>query len=140
MVLQPEIALNGFSEGDQANLWQTLTDSKTKSCQGLGQSDAPLKVAGGRWSGTKTQISDSDDERPEPSQVAPSEREEPVDHAQATIVPPKRMQSEALLGSDEPRLGTALSLKENIAEDTTSHACMLHTFTEPQQKASSALS
>ena len=51
----------GFSEKDQENLYTDVHNHATHGKQGLGIGDAPKKVAGARWQGTKTKL-DSDDE------------------------------------------------------------------------------
>ena len=61
-MLQRDVKVAGFSEEDQANLWQNVTDAQSKAKRGVGQGSALGAVAGARWAGRKTKIGDSDEE------------------------------------------------------------------------------
>eukprot|EP00198_Chlamydomonas_reinhardtii_P003111 XP_001692447.1 predicted protein [Chlamydomonas reinhardtii] len=62
-----KIQITGFREQDQENLYEQAQHGAAHGRQGLGRSDMPKKVAGARWCGTKTKISegDGDDEEEE---------------------------------------------------------------------------
>jgi len=64
--------VTGFSEEDQANLWQNVTDAQSKAKRGVGQGSVLGAVAGARWAGQRTKIGDSDDEEgPKEGEGAP---------------------------------------------------------------------
>ena len=95
-VVQKEVNIAGFSEADQANLWQNVTDAQSKSKQGLGQGSALKIPTKERWQGKKLRILDSDEEETE-------HLEEPaadvlVEDGEAIVLPSKRDQA-ALLAS-----------------------------------------
>lgn len=67
----------GFSEKDQENLYSDVHNHATHGKQGLGIGDAPKKVAGARWQGTKTRLdSDDEDEAADPEDEEASSEEE----------------------------------------------------------------
>ena len=59
---QPDVRISGFSEDDQAGLWQRLQDDQTRNKQGLGKSAELKKVSGANWEGTKTVIKSKGEE------------------------------------------------------------------------------
>ena len=111
--LQREVKVAGFSEADQANLWQNVTDAQSKAKQGLGQGSVLGKVAGVRWQGSKKQISDSDSEVEAP---APSEQLQ--QHAglaleQAVILPPKCRSAPDLTAGTSGGYGNSLECRRS---------------------------
>ncbi len=64
-----QVNVHGFSEQDQVDLYSLTQDGASKSKQGLGKANAPKKVAGANWEGTKIRIGDSDSE---PAEKDPS--------------------------------------------------------------------
>ena len=89
--MQKEVHITGFSEADQANLWQNVTNAQSKSKQGLGQGSALKVPAKERWQGTKTRIDDSDEEVVE--QLEESAAEVLLEDREAVILPSKRSQA-----------------------------------------------
>ena len=79
----------GFSEDDQANLWQNVTDAQSKAKQGLGQGSVLGKVAGVRWQGSKKRISDSDSEVEAQPPSEPLQQHAGLELEQAVLLPPK---------------------------------------------------
>ena len=51
-----------FSEQDQTDLYNQAQTSKSQGRIGLGQSQQPKKIAGARWKGTKTKLSEASDD------------------------------------------------------------------------------
>lgn len=93
IAVQPH-AGNGFSEGDQAALWQACTDAQSRSHQGLGQADAPKKVAGARWAGVRTRLgSDTEPDSGSESEVDGGSESREGMGTQAVIVPSKCQQA-----------------------------------------------
>ena len=52
----------GFCEDDQVAAYNAVHDAAAQGRQGLGRRDAPKKVAGARWAGTKRSFEDGDGE------------------------------------------------------------------------------
>lgn len=99
--MQKEVNVAGFSEADQANLWQNVTDAQSKSKQGLGQGSALKIPSKERWQGKKTKIDDSDEE--ETAQLEDPAAEVLVEDREAVVLPSKRSQA-ALLASASGQL------------------------------------
>ena len=94
--MQKDVKISGFSEEDQANLWQNATDGQSKSKQGLGKGSALKVPANARWAGKKTKIQDSDNEETELIELhRPIVKVEIADE-EAVILPSKRSQAALL--------------------------------------------
>ena len=64
----------GFCEDDQVAAYNAVHDGATHGKQGLGVRDAPKKVAGARWAGTKVRLGDeSAEDEPVPEPAADAE-------------------------------------------------------------------
>lgn len=90
--MQRDVNVVGFSESDQANLWQNATDAQSKSKQGLGKGSAVRMASGNKWQGKKTRIDDSDEDKLEGEDAAVA-FEDGGPHAELTdavILPSKR--------------------------------------------------
>ena len=57
----------GFCEDDQVAAYNAVHDGATHGKQGLGVRDAPKKVAGARWAGSKVRFGEEDDAAPDPA-------------------------------------------------------------------------
>ena len=112
----------GFSEADQANLWQNVTDAQSKAKQGLGQGSVPRKVAGVKWQGSKKRISDSDSE--EEAQQSLEQLQQPADPAleQAVILPPKCRSAPDLTAGMSGGYGNSLECRRTLSFCLSSHA------------------
>jgi hypothetical protein len=64
----------GFCEDDQVAAYNAVHDGATHGKQGLGVRDAPKKVAGARWAGSKVRFGEEDDAAPEPAPEAAAMR------------------------------------------------------------------
>lgn len=92
--MQKEVNIAGFSEADQANLWQNVTDAQSKSKQGLGQGSALKIPTKERWQGQKLRIDDSDEEESE--HLEETAAQVLVEDKEAVTLPSKRDQAALL--------------------------------------------
>ncbi len=95
----------GFSEKDQENLYSSAHDNATTGRVGLGRSSMPKKVAGVRWSGTKTRLGSDDDADSESNQSEEDEEEGQEEDVEITIVMPS---SKTHAKNTEKRLDTVI--------------------------------
>ncbi|PNW81229.1 hypothetical protein CHLRE_07g347400v5 [Chlamydomonas reinhardtii] len=98
-----KIQITGFREQDQENLYEQAQHGAAHGRQGLGRSDMPKKVAGARWCGTKTKISEGDGDDEEEEEEAGkgsgsgsgSEDSESEDEGRIVVKLSKKEQAEA---------------------------------------------
>ena len=99
MHLQRDVNVVGFSESDQANLWQNVTDAQSKSKQGLGQGSALKLPRNERWQGKKTNLDDSDEDDTDVLEGPPEQAVVEIEDREAVILPSKRTQEALLAGA-----------------------------------------
>ncbi|GAX73190.1 hypothetical protein CEUSTIGMA_g643.t1 [Chlamydomonas eustigma] len=103
----------GFNEHDQENLYTQVHQGATQGKQGLGRADAPKKVAGARWAGTKTKLgSDSEHEEwkdrlndREDSSNKESELEDAVNDEAVVVYASKKEVADGQLGCRKVLIG-----------------------------------
>lgn len=102
--MQKDVNIAGFSETDQANLWQNVTDAQSKSKQGLGQGSALNIPTKDRWQGKKSRIADSDEEESDTFVEPEIDAEVEVADTEAVVLPSKRSQAALLASASGPPL------------------------------------